>query len=76
MEAERRQKEQRDFGVFFDDDYNYLQHLKERGPAVEWVANKPSGKRPLDLRSEEEEEDEEEEDEQRGPAVPVSLITR
>nr|XP_023689505.1 protein LTV1 homolog [Paramormyrops kingsleyae] len=28
-EVEKRQEEQRQFGVFFDDDYNYLQHLKE-----------------------------------------------
>uniref|UniRef100_A0A8C5PRZ1 Protein LTV1 homolog n=1 Tax=Leptobrachium leishanense TaxID=445787 RepID=A0A8C5PRZ1_9ANUR len=28
-----KREEQRKFGVFFDDDYNYLQHLKEVGPA-------------------------------------------
>lgn len=33
VEAEKRKEEQRNFGVFFDDDYNYLQHLKEIGPA-------------------------------------------
>ncbi|KAM4771735.1 protein LTV1 homolog [Rhinophrynus dorsalis] len=32
-EAEKRKAEQRNFGVFFDDDYNYLQHLKEIGPS-------------------------------------------
>ncbi|NP_001085284.1 protein LTV1 homolog isoform X1 [Xenopus laevis] len=32
-DTEKRKEEQRDFGVFFDDDYNYLQHLKERGPS-------------------------------------------
>lgn len=31
-EAEKRQEEQRKFGVFFDDEYDYLQHLKEVGP--------------------------------------------
>ncbi|XP_069829863.1 protein LTV1 homolog [Dendropsophus ebraccatus] len=33
VEIEKRREEQRKFGVFFDDDYNYLQHLKEKGPA-------------------------------------------
>ncbi|XP_068135608.1 protein LTV1 homolog [Hyperolius riggenbachi] len=33
VETEKRREEQRKFGVFFDDDYNYLQHLKEVGPA-------------------------------------------
>ncbi|KAM3930807.1 protein LTV1 homolog isoform 1-T1 [Leptodactylus fuscus] len=33
VETEKRKEEQRKFGVFFDDDYNYLQHLKEKGPA-------------------------------------------
>ncbi|KAM5163091.1 protein LTV1 homolog [Mantella aurantiaca] len=32
-DAEKRRAEQRNYGVFFDDDYNYLQHLKEAGPA-------------------------------------------
>ncbi|XP_056422701.1 protein LTV1 homolog [Hyla sarda] len=33
VEVEKRKEEQRKFGVFFDDEYNYLQHLKETGPA-------------------------------------------
>lgn len=33
VDADKRREEQRKFGVFFDDDYNYLQHLKEIGPA-------------------------------------------
>ncbi|XP_018419936.1 PREDICTED: protein LTV1 homolog [Nanorana parkeri] len=33
VDAEKRRDEQRKFGVFFDDDYNYLQHLKNVGPA-------------------------------------------
>lgn len=33
VETDKRKEEQRKFGVFFDDDYNYLQHLKESGPA-------------------------------------------
>jgi len=27
---EKKKKEQREFGVFFEDDYNYMQHLKDR----------------------------------------------
>ncbi|XP_075059198.1 protein LTV1 homolog [Mixophyes fleayi] len=33
VETQKRKEEERKFGVFFDDDYNYLQHLKEAGPA-------------------------------------------
>ncbi|CAO2628426.1 Protein LTV1 homolog [Lemmus lemmus] len=34
VSAEERRAEQRKYGVFFDDDYDYLQHLKEpAGPA-------------------------------------------
>ncbi|MEE6475544.1 hypothetical protein FKM82_010794 [Ascaphus truei] len=32
VEVNKRRDEQRKFGVFFDDDYNYLQHLKETCP--------------------------------------------
>ncbi|XP_062980654.1 protein LTV1 homolog [Elgaria multicarinata webbii] len=33
-DEEKRREEQRKYGVFFDDDYNYLQHLKEAsGPS-------------------------------------------
>ncbi|XP_069463718.1 protein LTV1 homolog [Ambystoma mexicanum] len=31
-EVEKRRSEQRKYGVFFDDEYDYLQHLKETGP--------------------------------------------
>ncbi|KAE8602291.1 hypothetical protein XENTR_v10013937 [Xenopus tropicalis] len=41
VETEKRKEEQRNFGVFFDDDYNYLQHLKERGP-LELVSSETS----------------------------------
>ncbi|XP_061881992.1 protein LTV1 homolog [Entelurus aequoreus] len=36
--AEKRQEEQRSYGVFFDDDYDYLQHLKEPTCQAELVA--------------------------------------
>lgn len=38
VEAEQRREEQRKFGVFFDDDYDYLQHLKEASAQTELVA--------------------------------------
>lgn len=31
LPPEKRRKEQQKFGVFFDDDYDYLQHLREPG---------------------------------------------
>ncbi|XP_026561397.1 protein LTV1 homolog [Pseudonaja textilis] len=34
---EKRKEEQRKYGVFFDDDYNYLQHLKEVSGSSELV---------------------------------------
>lgn len=34
IDSEERRAEQRKYGVFFDDDYDYLQHLKEpSGPS-------------------------------------------
>ncbi|XP_054635798.1 protein LTV1 homolog isoform X2 [Dunckerocampus dactyliophorus] len=42
VEAEKRQEEQRKYGVFFDDDYDYLQHLKEASRQTELVAAGPS----------------------------------
>ncbi|KAG7493009.1 hypothetical protein MATL_G00020740 [Megalops atlanticus] len=36
-EAEKRREVQRQFGVFFDDDYDYLQHLKEASQPTELV---------------------------------------
>lgn len=31
LPPEKRRKEQQQFGIFYDDDYNYLQHLREPG---------------------------------------------
>jgi protein LTV1 len=31
LPPEKRRKEQQNYGVFFDDDYNYLQHLRDPG---------------------------------------------
>ncbi|XP_071116725.1 protein LTV1 homolog [Haliotis cracherodii] len=35
-EAEKRKNTQREFGVFFEDDYDYLQHLKDVDETVEF----------------------------------------
>lgn len=32
------------FGIYFDDDYNYLQHLKPAKPQLEWVATEKQTK--------------------------------
>lgn len=69
MEVEKRREEQRNFGVFFDDDYNYLQHLKESSGQTELVASGPSHAE----RQEFQLHDEEEEDEgDMDTAAPVS----
>lgn len=36
-EDEKRREQQRQYGVFFDDDYDYLQHLKEASAPTELV---------------------------------------
>ncbi|XP_038673033.1 protein LTV1 homolog isoform X1 [Scyliorhinus canicula] len=36
-DAQKRKEEERKYGVFFDDAYNYLQHLKEVSPVAELV---------------------------------------
>ncbi|XP_075947922.1 protein LTV1 homolog [Anarhichas minor] len=58
-DTEKRREEQRDFGVFFDDDYNYLQHLKEAVPTTELVAAAPApgDRRPVHLQDEENSEE-------------------
>nr|XP_057936334.1 protein LTV1 homolog [Doryrhamphus excisus] len=60
VEAERRQEEQRKYGVFFDDDYDYLQHLKEASHQTELVAADSSGH--FHLRDDGEQDDGEEVD--------------
>lgn len=69
VETEKRRAEQREYGVFFDDDYDYLQHLKEASGTSEWVAARPSQ---IDVRNEEGEEEEEEEGEDTDKTIPVS----
>uniref|UniRef100_A0A0C9SCJ3 Protein LTV1 homolog n=1 Tax=Amblyomma americanum TaxID=6943 RepID=A0A0C9SCJ3_AMBAM len=33
---EKRKEEQRKYGIYFDDDYNYLQHLKDVNVVADW----------------------------------------
>ncbi|XP_058496644.1 protein LTV1 homolog isoform X2 [Solea solea] len=79
VEVEKRHEEQRNFGVFFDDDYDYLQHLKETVPATELVASSfPNTSRlPVQVIDKDElnEEEEEEEDDvaKASPAVNIHL---
>lgn len=66
VEADLRREEQRKFGVFYDDDYDYLQHLKEASGLSELVAAAPPlpNRQSFQLRDDEEEEEE--------AAIPVS----
>lgn len=62
VEAEKRREEQRNFGVFFDDDYDYLQHLKEPSGHNELVQTVDfTTDKHFHLREDDEEEEEEEE---------------
>lgn len=72
MDAEKRREEQRNFGVFFDDDYNYLQHLKEASGPVELVAASRSDRKTVHFHDED--EDEEQGDTDNG--LPVSISER
>uniref|UniRef100_UPI00398E5347 protein LTV1 homolog n=1 Tax=Pristiophorus japonicus TaxID=55135 RepID=UPI00398E5347 len=46
-DVQKRKEEERKYGVFFDDTYNYLQHLKQASPVAELVA---SGTLPAETR--------------------------
>jgi len=41
-ETDSKEAEQKKFGIFFDDDYDYLQHLKPRGDGVLVMAENPN----------------------------------
>ncbi|XP_039659983.1 protein LTV1 homolog isoform X2 [Perca fluviatilis] len=76
VDTEKRREEQREFGVFFDDDYNYLQHLKEPSVPSELVAAGPrhTDRRLIHLDDEEyEEEDQEGETDKAVPAASINL---
>lgn len=72
VEAEKRREEQRNFGVFFDDDYDYLQHLKESSGPSELVASGPShfDHQTVKLHDEDAENEEDNSD----SAIPVTQI--
>uniref|UniRef100_A0A182JRK4 Protein LTV1 homolog n=1 Tax=Anopheles christyi TaxID=43041 RepID=A0A182JRK4_9DIPT len=53
IDAAKRKKEQTKYGIFFDDDYDYLQHLREPGrnevvwePVVPKSSTKPAATKP------------------------------
>lgn len=73
VEAEKRREEQRNFGVFFDDDYDYLQHLKESSGPSELVASGPShfDHQTVNLRDEDAESEEEDGSDS---AMPVTQV--
>ncbi|XP_062866952.1 protein LTV1 homolog isoform X2 [Trichomycterus rosablanca] len=58
VETEKRREEQRKFGVFFDDDYNYLQHLREASQPAELVSSTQPFREPFALVEEDEEDKE------------------
>lgn len=74
VEAERRREEQRNFGVFFDDDYDYLQHLKEATGPSQLVASGPSHHHAVHIHDEDAENEEEEEDPDSALPVTKCLI--
>ncbi|KAJ8364851.1 hypothetical protein SKAU_G00136820 [Synaphobranchus kaupii] len=73
VEAEKRREDQRQFGVFFDDDYDYLQHLKEPMRPTELVYSSlpPRGGRVL--ITEDGKEEEEEIETRALPAISINL---
>lgn len=56
---EKRREEQRKYGVFFDDDYNYLQHLKEASGTSELIPADVPGPQNRNVVREEEKKEEE-----------------
>lgn len=73
MDAEKRREEQRNFGVFFDDDYDYLQHLKESSGLNELVASGPSHFIHQTANVHDEEEEEEEDSDSAMPVTPLFI---
>ncbi|KAL7845489.1 hypothetical protein AOLI_G00236810 [Acnodon oligacanthus] len=61
IETEKRKEEQRQFGVFFDDDYDYLQHLRETSVPAELISAPQPHRDTRSVTFEEEEEEGEEE---------------
>ncbi|XP_036413275.1 protein LTV1 homolog isoform X2 [Colossoma macropomum] len=76
VETEKRKEEQRKFGVFFDDDYDYLQHLREASVPAELVSAPQPRRdtRSVTFEEEMEEEEEEEEGEEEVITIPAASI--
>lgn len=74
VEAEKRREEQRQFGVFFDDDYDYLQHLKEATGQNELVASGPPHADRRQVRFHDEDEENEEEEQGDAEAAPAATL--
>ncbi|XP_060755554.1 protein LTV1 homolog isoform X2 [Neoarius graeffei] len=76
IEVEKRREEQRKYGVFFDDDYDYLQHLREASQPAELVsASRPySNSRPLGFDEEEEMDEDEQGKEEEVLMLPAASI--
>lgn len=74
VEVEKRREEQRQFGVFFDDDYNYLQHLKEASRPAELISASQTQRNETVTFRDEEEEDEEVEKEEEVMVIPAASI--
>lgn len=73
VEAEKRKEEQRQFGVFFDDDYDYLQHLKEPIQPTELVCASLPPREGRVLITEDGKVEEEETEMHTLPAVSINL---
>lgn len=50
-EQEKKQEEQRKFGVFYEDEYNYMQHLRHAKPECVWQADADPNAPPKPSRS-------------------------
>ncbi|XP_059187789.1 protein LTV1 homolog [Centropristis striata] len=73
-DTEKRREEQRNFGVFFDDDYDYLQHLREPSVPAELVAAPAvTDRRTVHLHDEDEDEDDDDDVDKAVPAATINL---
>ncbi|KAM9313731.1 protein LTV1 homolog [Pholidichthys leucotaenia] len=72
-ETEKRREEQRKFGIFFDDDYDYLQHLKEVSGSPELVPSGPLHPNRQSFHLQDEDKDKEEDMDKDSSAATISL---
>ncbi|KAL0861353.1 hypothetical protein ABMA27_008906 [Loxostege sticticalis] len=75
LTPEQRKEEQQKYGIYFDDDYNYLQHLKDTREVTLVVQPKPVHKRrskPAASEGTEPLEDEDDDDDEERPPKPVT----